>query len=479
MLSAFQTVEIHTLIVVGFTIRILLRDGMLPSSRMAWFMVIATVPFLGAALYFLFGEVDLGQRARRRHREILARLRAFAPPEVFATKGADALPSRHLRQAFAYAASINGFHPTAGNKARLMPDDRTARNSLIEDIDAARDTVHILYYIWLNDDTGTRTAQAVIRAAKRGVTCRVMVDGLGSRAFTQSQLWAEMAEAGVDLAIALSLSRPIRTLLTSRIDLRNHRKITVIDGRVGYCGSQNCADPEFRVKARFAPWVDIMVRVQGPVVAQMQLLFASDWLKEHNTPIEAFCFHTDPIAGGFVASAVGDGPTERPRASPQMFCTLIETANRELLITTPYFVPDPTVIEALCAAAYRGVNVSLILPKHNDSWIVAAASRSYYHKLLQAGAVIWEYRKGLLHSKTLTIDEQAVFFGSSNLDMRSFDLNYENDMLVEDPALTGAIRARQMEYIADSDRVTLDDIAQWLPARRMWHNAIATIGPVL
>lgn len=479
MLSALHTLELHTAIVVAFTIRILLRDGMLPSSRMAWFMVIATVPFVGGALYFLFGEVDLGHRAKRRHHEIVARLRAFAPAEVFAPKGADALPTRHLRNAFGYAASINDFHPTRGNQGELMPDDRTARERLIKDIDAACETVHILYYIWLDDETGTRTAQAVIRASKRGVKCRIMVDGLGSRAFTHSDLWTQMGAAGVELAIALSISKPIRTLLTSRIDLRNHRKITVIDGRIGYCGSQNCADPAFLVKARFAPWVDILVRLQGPVVAQMQLLFASDWLEEHDAPLADFPFITTPLAQGFVASAIGDGPTERPRASPQMFCALIDTADRELIVTTPYFVPDPTVIEALCAAAYRGVKVALIVPKHNDSWIVAAASRSYYRLLLQAGAVIWEYRKGLLHSKTLTIDEQAVFFGSSNLDMRSFDLNYENDVLVEDPDLTAAIRARQLEYISDSDQITLDDIARWHPARRMWHNAIATIGPVL
>ena len=483
MLTAFQTIELHTIIVVGFSFRLLLRDGMLPSSRMAWFMVILTMPFVGGALYFLFGEIDLGHRAERRHREIVARLRAWVPPDLVAPEGAAMLASEQMRPAFRYGASINGFQPLPGNRVELMVDAESARARLIDDIDAARASVHILYYIWLDDNTGQATARALARAARRGVKCRVMVDGLGSRAFTRSAAWHEMLAAGVECAIALPIDKPLRTLLTSRIDLRNHRKITVIDGETGYCGSQNCADPEFRTKAKYAPWVDVLVRLQGPVVGQLQLLFASDWLKEVNTPLAEFPLPPapgcDPPPGPALAAAMGDGPTERPRASPQMFVTLIEAAADELYITTPYFVPDPTVIEALCAAALRGVHVSLILPENNDSWVVAAASRSYYRKLLLSGATIWEYRKGLLHSKILTIDNQAVFLGSSNLDMRSFDLNYENDVLIEDRETTRALRARQMEYISDSAQVTLGDVNMWSPQKRMWQNAIATIGPVL
>ena len=479
MLSAFQTLELHSLIVAGFTLRLLLRDGMLPSSRMAWFMVILTVPMGGAALYFLFGEVDLGHRNMKQHREIVRRLRAYAPPSIYQDPAASARPEAQMRAPFLYAASVNGFAPTRGNRAELMAGPQEARDRLIADIDAARESVHILYYIWLDDTTGTRTAHALIRAAGRGVKCRVMVDAVGSRAFTRSALWTEMKAAGVELARALPIDRLVTVVLTSRIDLRNHRKITVIDGRVAHLGSQNCADPEFRIKAKYAPWVDLMVRVKGPVVAQAQLLFASDWLKQVDTPLEAFPLDVSRHPGGFEAVAMGDGPTERPRASPQMFCTLIDAALEELTVTTPYFVPDPTVIEALCSAALRGVNVALILPENNDSWVVAAASRSYYRKLLEAGAVIWEYRPGLLHAKTLTVDRQAVFLGSSNMDMRSFDLNYENDVLIEDVPLTKAICARQQEYIAQSRQVTLEDIAAWSRLRRMWQNALATIGPVL
>ncbi|PIE62430.1 MAG: hypothetical protein CSA26_13235 [Desulfobacterales bacterium] len=312
----------------------------------------------------------------------------------------------------AYAASVNGFYATAGNRATLLPDAQSTKAQMIADFDAATDHIHVLYYIWLTDNTGTAIAEALMRAAKRGVTCRAMVDGLGSRRLLKSEVWQHMQDAGVELAVAMPLNNPIKTLLLSRIDLRNHRKITVIDGKITYCGSQNCADPAFRVKRKYAPWVDVMLRFEGPVVA---------------------------------------GPTERRAATPQLFSTLISQAQETLNITTPYFVPDYSVINAICAAAYRGVSVTMIFPKRNDSWIVAATSRSYYRQLLQAGVRIYEFNGGLLHAKIITIDATISLIGSTNMDLRSFDLNYENNILFNDKSLTQAINARQQSYIDNAD----------------------------
>lgn len=472
-------IAIDLLIVAAITFRILLRDAMLPSTRMAWFMVVLMLPFVGSILYFLFGEIDLGHKASAREGKIFGIIRKHAARAMGKPDDQDALVEPGFRACFGYAASINGFSAVGGNRAELLSDAQSARDRLIEDIDGATDTVHVMYYIWLTDQTGTNTVDALIRATGRGVTCRVMVDGLGSRGFVKSPLWDKMGKAGVQTAIALPINRPIRTILTSRLDLRNHRKITVIDGTIAYCGSQNCADPEFRVKEKYGPWVDLLLRMQGPVVAQMQLLFASDWMKETDTSITCFPIDAPSFSDGFTALAIGHGPTVRVRATPQMFVTLIASAQSELTITTPYFVPDPTVIEALCAAAYRQVDVTLIVPRNNDSWVVAAASKSFYAKLLEAGARIHEFRDGLLHSKTLTIDRRAVYLGSSNLDMRSFDLSYENDVLIQDRAIAVAVHAQQMEYVSRSDPVSLADVEAWPRHRRMWHHAIATIGPVL
>jgi cardiolipin synthase len=470
---------LHLLIVIGFTIRILLRDDLSPPARLAWFIVLMVLPYVGSIIYFLFGEIDLGNKANQRHKEIFDRIRFKAAHLMGDTENTDRLIDLPYKQAFHYAGSINGFHPVEGNKAELMANAAATNARLIADIDAAQSRVHVLYYIWLEDRTGTDVAHALIRAAGRGVACRAMADGLGSRALIKSSLWQEMKDAGVHLAVALPLNNFIRTLLTSRIDLRNHRKITVIDSKVTYCGSRNSADPEFLVKAKYAPWVDIMLRFEGPIVAQNELLFLSDWMQATGESLDAFTLTASAVPGGFPAQVMGDGPTERKGATPQLFASLIASAQDTLTVSTPYFVPDATVLEALCSAAHRGVTVTLIFPKVNDSWIVAAASRSYYCKLLSAGCEIHEFKGGLLHAKTLTIDGKISLIGSSNLDLRSFDLNYENNILLQDVEVTSAVRERQNDYISQSDPILLEQVIAWPHHRRIWNNVIATIGPVL
>lgn len=469
----------HVVIVVGFTMRILLRHDLSPPARMAWFVVLNLLPIIGSALYFLFGEIDLGHRANKRHRQVFDALRAKTAEALGRPEAAERLIDPLYRPAFQYAASINGFETVPGNRAELMQDAEASTEAIVRDIDQATERVSVLAYIWLTDKTGTAIAEALMRAARRGVVCRAMADGLGSRRLVGSALWRRMEEAGVRLAVTLPLKKPVRTVLTSRLDLRNHRKITVIDGRITYCGSQNAADPEFRIKARYAPWVDIMLRFEGPVVAQNEVLFFSDWLQATKEAFGGLAPLPTPVQGGFPAQVMGDGPTERRGATPQLFATLMASAQDELYLTTPYFVPDATVLEALCAAAHRGVSVNLIFPQKNDSWVVAAASRSYYRKLLAAGCRIHEFRNGLLHAKTLTIDSRVSMIGSSNVDQRSFDLNYENNILLQDQAVTCAIRARQESYMAQSDRIDLAEVQSWSRRARVWHNIIATIGPVL
>lgn len=473
-------IAIHLCLVLAFTIRILLRNDLSPSSRLAWFIVLSVLPYIGSIVYFLFGEVDLGHQADKRHALADEEIREKAMRFMGAPEQIDELIDVLYRPAFCYGASINGFYPVAGNRAELMADGSMTRERLIEDIDNASDHVHVLYYIWLNDETGTALGEALIRAANRGVTCRAMADGLGSRAMVDSNLWRRMRNAGVKLAEVLPLNNLFMTMLTSRVDLRNHRKITVVDGRITYCGSRNSADPEFLVKAKYAPWVDIMLRFTGPVVMQNQLLFASDWMQATGESIDVIpLVETQEHTGGFPAQVWGDGPTVRKGATPQLFSVLIASAQKQLTLSTPYFVPDTTVLEALCSAAHRGVAVTLVFPRRNDSFVVAAASRSYYSQLLQAGCRIYEFEGGLLHAKTLTLDGRVTLVGSSNLDLRSFDLNYENNILLQDEEVTLAVMERQRTFIVSSLQITAEEVGSWGYHRRIWHNMVATIGPVL
>ena len=203
----------------------------------------------------------------------------------------------------------------------------------------------------------------------------------------------------------LPVGNPLLRPLKGRIDLRNHRKILVLDNAITYCGSQNCADPEFRVKAKYAPWVDLMVRFEGPVVRQNQHLFASDWMAHVDEDLGPLLREPLPPAGdGFTAQVIGTGPTIRYSAMPEVFETVMAAARRELIATTPYYVPDDGMQAALCASARRGVATTIVFPERNDSFVVAAASRSYYAELLAAGVRIFEYEGGLLHTKSITVD---------------------------------------------------------------------------
>ncbi|GLS22228.1 cardiolipin synthase A [Labrys miyagiensis] len=466
---AFLLLVLHLMATCLVVLRIMLRDDISPTTRVAWVLLLLLLPITGLLVYFFFGEVRLSKRFLERVHHLE---KMIGQPEDFPGV-------QEPGTAFAYATSINGFPALPGNRAELLSGGEEARQRLISDIEGARDHVYILYYIWLSDHTGVSTAQAVIRAARRGVRCRIMADALGSRAFIRSEHWQAMRDAGVELVAALPLPTPLTLLTANRLDLRNHRKITIVDAQTCYCGSQNCADAAFLPKARFAPWVDIMLRLEGPVVGQMQALFAQGWFTERHGALTDFPEFEGDLEGGFYAQVVGTGPTVEHGTTAQLFSKLISQARQELIISTPYFVPDETVASALCGAAASGIAVTLVLPRRNDSRFVALASRSHYKRLLAAGAKIYEFEGGLLHAKTLTIDGQVTFLGSSNMDVRSFDLNFENDVLLRDPVITGQVRQRQMAYIAESVPIDEASVRAWSGARRIVQNACATISPIL
>lgn len=468
----------HIVLVTGCLMRILLRRDRQPESRMAWLVVVLALPFAGVVAYLLLGETSIGRKRAARTRQIHDRL---PRPEDLPDWPRAGPPGLH-DPLFRVGASISGHTRVGGNQARLMPDSDAAIDAMIAEIDAATDHVHLMFYIWLPDTNGTKMARALIRAAARGVTCRAMVDDLGSRALVRSPLWPEMAEAGVKTATALKIGNPLMRVLDGRIDLRDHRKILVIDNRVTYCGSQNCADPAFLPKARFGPWVDAVMRFEGPVVRQNQHLFASDWMSnvdEDITQVLLQPMQPQPPGQGFDAQVIGTGPTVRNSAMPEMFQSLMYAAKRELFITTPYYVPYAALQGALCAAANRGVETTIIFPARNDDFAVGATCRSYYEDLLNAGVRIFEFQPGLLHTKSLTLDGEITLIGSANMDRRSFDLNYENNILLHDPDVTAQMRARQASYLQDSRAITRNDVAAWGWPTRLWNNALALLGPVL
>lgn len=467
-------IEAHVLIQAALILRVLLHANRDPSMRLTWIVIILVLPLFGILTYLVLGEARIRPRRLARRQAVLARL----PP------GAELPPVPKFRtldgDLFRVGQSISGFAPVAGNGAALLADAEAVIDSMVADIDAAQDHVHLMCYIWLPDDSGTRLACALIRAAGRGVTCRALADDFGARAMIRHPLWAQMQVGGVHLARSLRIGNLLLQVTFGRVDLRNHRKIVVIDNTITYCGSQNCADAAFLPKAKFGPWVDAVLRLTGPIALQNQRIFAADWMAEvAQDDLSALLTAPQPETDGFCAQVIAMGPLDPPSALPEMFAALLYAARHEVIVTTPYFVPVDALQSALRAAAHRGVAVTLILPARNDDFAVAAASRSTYADLIGAGVRLYEFHAGLLHAKTVTVDAKVSLIGSANMDCRSFALNFESNILLADVETTSAIRARQMGYLTDSTRITAQAVAAWPWYRRLWNNCLAMLGPVL
>jgi cardiolipin synthase len=458
-------------------VRVLLRPHREPASRLAWVIVVIALPLLGVIAYLIVGETRISGPRREHGRNIDAALtRPKGDPACL-----DQLGKGPHQAPFALARTINCLDPTCGNSAHLAADSNVAIDEIVADIDAARRHVHICTYIWLTDNNGLKVKDACVRAAQRGVEVRILADALGSQLLIRSPHWREMSDKGCQVRAALPVGNPLWTLIRGRVDLRNHRKVMVVDNRIAWCGSQNVADPEFRIKPRYAPWVDVMTRWQGPAAQHNQYLFASDWIAEGGDDISSLLQEspTDIANGTVLAQVIGTGPTSSFDAMPAAFAELIHSAREELVVTTPYFVPDEQLLFALTSAARRGVRTVMIIPQRCDSRVVAATAESYFEDLIKAGIELYEYRRGLLHAKTMVADRKIGLIGSANLDRRSFELNFENNILFADVAFAAVVGARQSEYLADSDRITADDVAAFTIGRRLWQNLLATMSPVL
>lgn len=473
---------------IAVAVRAITRPNRTPASRVAWVAVIMTLPLVGIIAYLALGETSIGPRRARRLRDTE---RAVVIPGDDHYRPAD--PSDPSIPLFDLISTISGFEPVDGNTIALLgdpdalPEEPTrdcdaAIEALVAAIDDAHDTVHVCIYIWLDDGNGGRVADAVSAAARRGVTCRVAVDALGSRKFVRSPRWAQMREAGAHLHVDLNDIPRIGRFAVGRVDLRNHQKIFVIDNQVAFIGSQNCADPAFRAKPKYAPWIDVLVRCEGPVVRQVQALFLDSWISSTGEAVadlaarEPLPAHRD---GGLVAQMFGTGPTTDGPAMSDSFVSALYSARRELIITTPYLIPDEALLRALCAAPRRGVATTLIVPARNDSPLVRWASRSNYADYVASGIQLYEYPLGLLHSKTITVDGERSLIGSSNMDRRSLELDFEDNMLITDAGFTAELRTRQLGYLSVSKRVDADQVESVGLADRLLQNAMAILSPLL
>ena len=286
----------------------------------------------------------------------------------------------------------------------------------------------------------------------------------------------QMRREGVEIHAALPVA-PWRRKL-ARMDLRNHCKLVVIDGETAFGGSQNIVNPSYGTKNLV--WLDVMVRLKGPIVAQLQILFIRDWYFETDQVLDEEHIIAEPQAGGDVAiQALPSGPTYPSHNYQKFVVSAIHAARRQLIITTPYFVPDESILEAMEAAAIKGVNVELIVPRRSDHLLPTIAGRAFYEDLLVHGVRIYLHDAGLLHSKTMTVDDEVALVGSGNFDIRSFYLNFELNLLFYGPQFTGQVRALQRQYMNDATEIHLDEWKNRSAFTRIFENSAKLLGPLL
>ncbi|MFT4123055.1 MAG: cardiolipin synthase [Microbacteriaceae bacterium] len=469
-------VAVVTGVVVGLVIRamalIYVPRNRRPQTALAWLLAIYFIPGLGVILFLVLGSARLPRARRRKQREVDELIRT-------ATAGLDDSGVERwppwFRSSVALARTLGAIPLSGGNAARLWPDDAQALAAMVRAVDGARRTVNAEFYILLLDETSEPFFDALERARRRGVAVRVMLDHLGSRGYPGwRRTIRRLDETGVDWRLLLPF-QPWRGKV-QRPDLRNHRKLLVVDGEVAFTGSRNIVDPGYQKAGnarRGLRWHDFMVEFRGPAVAAIDVLFVTDWYCETGELIDTSPeVAAIPQAGRLDCQVVPSGPGFDGENNLRLFLALVHAAQHRLVITSPYFVPDDSMLYAITSAAESGVEVELFVSEVGDQFWVYHAQRSYYEALLRSGVTIWLYeRPVVLHAKHFTVDDEIAVIGSSNMDMRSFTLDLELSVMVRGEEFLADMRAVQDGYRAHSRRLTLDE---WR-SRGFWARAIDDI----
>ncbi|HEX6149839.1 cardiolipin synthase [Nocardioides sp.] len=429
-----------------------------PSSGMAWLLLILIVPYVGFALFLLLGRTRL---ERRRH-EQQAEVNAIIATRTKEVPGRDnaRLDLAYVQSAELLNRNLGALPVTGGNRVDLFPGYGDSIAAMAAEIDRATTFVHVEFYISAWDDVTSPVFEAMARAAERGVMVRLLFDHLGSRGIPgYGDFVAKLQGTGIEWHPMLPI-RPFKGEWR-RPDLRNHRKILVIDGTVAFTGSQNLIEPGYNKPKNHQAgrqWVELMAKVEGPAATALNVLFATDWYSETGVKLGDELSRSAAATGDVEAQVVPSGPGFATENNLRLFTTLIYSAHRRLSITSPYFVPDESLLYAVTTAARRGVDVELFVSEAGDQFMVFHAQRSYYEALLRAGVRIYFYpAPAILHSKFFTVDDDVAVLGSSNMDMRSFALNYEVSLMLLGSEVVRRVQQVEDTYRAMSKELTLDD----------------------
>ena len=449
-------------ITVRITAIIVIPRNRRPTAAMAWLLAIYFIPIIGILLFLLIGNPRLPHKRRKKQQQINDYIRETSRNLDFGTL------RPHAPGWFTSLVRLNrnlGALPLAGdNGAQLIAGYQDSIDAMAAAIRAAQDYVHVEFYILQADAATEDFFRALEEVAARGVPVRVLMDHWANRSKPFYKQTLRRLDA---MGAHWHLMLPVQPLKGKyqRPDLRNHRKLLVVDGRVAFTGSQNVTDSTYNLPKnlrRGLHWVDLMVRVDGPVVASINAVFLSDWYSETDEFVEGVeLFDVTTGTGDLDCQIIPSGPGFEFQNNLKLFLTLLFAAKRRIIIVSPYFVPEESLLLAIQTACQRGVQVELFVSEEGDQAMVYHAQRSYYEMLLRAGVKIWMYQKPfILHSKSMTIDDEVAVIGSSNMDMRSFGLNLEITMLVRGGEFVTQMREVEDHYRSMSRELTADEWRQ-------------------
>ncbi|HNO80252.1 MAG TPA: cardiolipin synthase [Phycisphaerae bacterium] len=458
--TTFLTIlSVIDFILVAGAIVVVLQRQREPRSMLVWILTLLLLPVLGLIFFLMAGELRIERKRRklRRHRKRLQPSLSRSIENLESVHGQKG--TKHSAESLIRIATrLSGHLPTSGNDVAIYHEDEENFLAIMEAIEQAKHHVHLEYYIFQPDETGQSLRDLLVRKVKEGVTVRLLVDYIGCwnwpRAFRRSFI-----EGGVKL----SLFDPVVPWRGRwRVNLRNHRKIVVVDGVVGFTGSQNIGD-EYRGRlAKFGPWRDTHMRITGPAVHHLQEIFVEDWhYATKEKLVSSECFPRVEAKGDQIVQVIASGPDSNARTMHHLLLSSVTGAQDSVAIITPYFAPDTTMIVALQSAAYRGLRVQLLIPSFSNHWLTLWAGRSFYEELIEAGVEIYEYHKALLHSKVVIIDDSWGMVGSANMDQRSFRINLEVTSVLYDDKLATNLRGDFDRLITKAERIQSRAINKW------------------
>jgi len=468
---------VYVTALVALSLRILLKRRPL-GSTLAWLLLVYTLPILGIFCYLLLGEHYLGrmraERAKRQYQfyslwleRILSTQRALLPPQ------------QSLGPVMELTRSSIGMPALSCSQWALFDAADGLFESLKVDIDQAQTVIFLEFYILDDQGQVVNILAALAAASQRGVQVHLMLDSVGSHRFLRSQRCQRLIRAGVQVLEVLYAN--VLRMSLRRQDLRQHRKLIAIDNRIAYTGSMNLADPAFfNAHMGVGSWVDIMVKIQGDIAKLVQGTLVFDWEMETGVRLaDSLANPTFAERHANLMQLLPSGPALDEEILLQVLLTAIHNARQRIVLTTPYFVPDESLLQALKSAGKRGLDVTVIVPRKNNSKLAQYAGRSFYQELLLAGVVIRRFTDGLLHTKTVIVDDHLVLIGSVNLDMRSIWLNFEATLVVDDVAFCEQVRAITDGYCRRSEQLLLSDWHQRPVYQRVAESLAQLASPLL